>query len=289
MSYDNTKVRLFLCSMFVWRYFSAIFVRCLNNKTQKGTLYISMDSKIRHIYRWLLVLVAVVGLCGAPQHLAAQERKVQNRPYIDMRRWHYGFLFGMHMQDIEFINNGYLYTTEAGGQESWFADVAGYTPGFSVGVLGELRLTEHVALRFVPTMHFGDKAVTFREQQSGDLEWQAVKSTYLSVPVEVKCAAQRFNNYRPYVMAGLAPSVDLTVKRQKALLVQRADVAFEVGFGCDFYLPFFKLIPELKFCFGLTDVLVKDRSDLIDKNLLKYTESLDGASNRMVVLTFYFE
>ena len=59
--------------------------------------------------------------------------------------------------------------------------------------------------------------------------------------------------------------------------------------GCDFYLPFFKLIPELKFCFGLTDALVKKRNDLTDQNLLKYTQSLESATNRMIVLTFYFE
>ena len=234
------------------------------------------------------LMAMAVMLCGAHQ-LGAQERKVQNRPYIDMRRWHYGFLVGTHFQDIEFTNNASIHTTEEGTQEAWFADVASYTPGFSVGVLGELRMTEHIALRFVPTMHFGDKAVTFREQQSGAMEWQAIKSTYLTVPVEVKYSAQRFNNYRPYVLAGLAPMLDLTVKRQRALLVQRADVAVEVGLGCDFYLPFFKLIPELKFCFGLSDILVKDRSDLTDKNLLKYTQALDKATNRMMVLTFYFE
>jgi hypothetical protein len=233
--------------------------------------------------------MAMVALCGVPQPLSAQVRKVQNRPYIDMRHWHYGFLFGTHVQDLEFVNNGYVYVSEEGTQESWFADVANYSPGFSVGVLGELRLDEYLALRFVPTMHFGDKMVCFREQQSGTMTRQAVKSTYLSLPVEVKYAAQRFNNYRPYVMAGVAPSVDLTVKRQNALLVQRADVALEVGMGCDFYLPFFKLIPELKFCFGLADILVKDRSDLTDKNQLKYTQSLDGVANRMMVLTFYFE
>ena len=194
------------------------------------------------------LMAMAVMLCGAHQ-LGAQERKVQNRPYIDMRRWHYGFLIGTHFQDLEFTNNASIHTTEEGTQEAWFADVASYTPGFSVGVLGELRMTEHVALRFVPTMHFGDKAVTFREQQSGAMEWQAIKSTYLTVPVEVKYSAQRFNSYRPYVLAGLAPMLDLTVKRQRALLVQRADVAVEVGLGCDFYLPFFKLIPELKFCF----------------------------------------
>lgn len=234
------------------------------------------------------IMAMAAMLCGAHQ-LGAQERKVQNRPYIGMRRWHYGFLIGTHFQDIEFTNNASIHTTEEGTQEAWFADVASYTPGFSVGVLGELRMTEHVALRFVPTMHFGDKAVTFREQQSGAMEWQAIKSTYLTVPVEVKYSAQRFNNYRPYVLAGLAPMLDLTVKRQRALLVQRADVAVEVGLGCDFYLPFFKLIPELKFCFGLSDILVKDRSDLTDKNLLKYTQALDKATSRMMVLTFYFE
>jgi len=241
------------------------------------------------IHRCLLSLMTIALLSTAPLRLAAQDRKVQNRPYVDMRRWHYGFLFGVHMQDLEFTNNGNVHTLEDGMQESWFADVASYTPGFSVGVLGELRLTEYLALRFIPTMYFGDKTVTFREQLSGATERQALKSTYLSVPVDVKWTAQRFNNYRPYVVVGVAPMVDLTVKRQKALLVRRADVALEVGFGCDFYLPFFKLIPELKFCFGLSDVLVKKRNDLTDKNLLKYTQSLDGAMSRMMVLTFYFE
>ena len=111
-----------------------------------------MDTRKHSIYRWLLSMVAIAALCGMPQRLTAQERKVQNRPYIDMRRWHYGFLFGVHMQDLEFTNNGYIHTLEDGMQESWFADVASYTPGFSVGVLGELRLTEYLALRFIPTL-----------------------------------------------------------------------------------------------------------------------------------------
>ena len=248
-----------------------------------------MDTR-RYVSRSCIIgIVALIVLSICPQHHFAQERKVQNRPYIDMRRWHYGFLFGTHMQDLEFVNNGYIHTLEDGTQESWFADVPYYTPGFSVGVLGELRLTEHLSLRIIPTMYFGDKAVAFREQISGTIEYQAIKSTYLSVPVDVKWSAQRFNNYRPYLVAGVAPMVDLTQKKQKPLLLQRFDCALEVGFGCDFYLPFFKLIPELKFCFGLTDLLVKERTDLIDTNLLKYTQSLDEVSSRMVVLTLYFE
>ena len=249
-----------------------------------------MNSKRLYIYnRYVWIALAVIALLIQPRCLTAQERKIQNRPYIDMRRWHYGFLFGTHVQDLEFVNNGYIHTTEEGTLESWFADVPSYTPGFTVGVLGEWRMTEHFALRLVPTMHFGDKTVIFREHHSGAIERQAVKSTYLTIPVEVKCAAQRFNNYRPYVMAGIAPSLDLTVKKQRPLLMQRADVAIELGMGCDFYLPFFKLIPELKFCFGLADAVVKKRNDLTDQNLLKYTQSLERGTNRMIVLTLYFE
>ena len=228
-------------------------------------------------------------LCSLCTLLPAQERKVQNRPYIDHRAWHYGFLFGLHTQDLEFVNNGALNVLEDGTEESWYADVPSYSPGFSVGVLGEARLNTWLALRVVPTMHFGDKTVVFRDQVSFEKTQQTIKSTYLSVPVDVKYGAQRFNNYRPYVMAGINPMLDLTVKKQKELLVQRVEFLFEVGMGCDFYLPYFKLIPELKFCFGLPDVLVKDRSDLIDKNLLKYTLAESSAHSRMMVLTLYFE
>ncbi|MDE5930096.1 MAG: PorT family protein, partial [Muribaculaceae bacterium] len=63
-----------------------------------------------------------------------------------------------------------------------------------------------------------------------------------------------------------------------------------VGFGCDFYLPYFKLIPEVKFCFGLSDLLVKDRPDLADNPAaMVFTQSLSKVSSKMIVLTFYFE
>jgi hypothetical protein len=63
----------------------------------------------------------------------------------------------------------------------------------------------------------------------------------------------------------------------------------ELGIGCDFYMPFFKFIPELKFCFSLIDILDKNRDDLLDKNMLKFTESVDKAVAKMIVLSFYFE
>lgn len=225
----------------------------------------------------------------AAMPMQGQVRKVQNRPYIDLRAWHYGFLFGVHTQDLEFVNNGLINTLEDGTEESWFADVPAYSPGFSVGVLGEARFTDTFSFRIIPTMYFGDKTVEFMEQNTMTHTRQTIKSTYFAVPLDLKCSAPRFNNYRPYLVAGISPQLDLTVKKQREVLVSRLDACMEVGVGCDFYLPFFKLIPEVKFCFGLPDVLIHDRSDLIDKNLLKYTSALTAARSRMIVFTLYFE
>lgn len=215
----------------------------------------------------------------------AQTRVVQNRPYIDQRRLHYGFMAGFHMQDLEFENNGYI--DENGNQ--WYADVGSYDPGFSVGILGELYLTKYLALRAIPTMHFGNKTVTFRNALNGDIQRQTIKSTYVSLPIDLKFSAERFNNYRPYMMCGVNPMLDLTVKKQKQVLLNTFNVYLEVGLGCDFYLPFFKFIPEIKFCYGLANVLKKKRDDLTDESMLIFTESLNKATSKMIVVSFYFE
>ena len=230
-------------------------------------------------------IIYILFLLVLPLSTLAQERKVQNKPYIDYRRLHYGFFVGTHFQDIEFVNNGFV--TENG--EMWFTDVAQYSPGLSVGVLADLRLSGNFSLRILPTMHFGQNNVQFREQTSGEVLRQQLKTTYIAVPLHVKFAAERFNNYRPYITVGASPMVNLTVKKQKQLLVKRFDTMVEVGFGCDFYLPFFKLIPELKFSFSPLNILQQERSDLLDANLLKYTQSLDGMSSKMITLSFYFE
>ena len=189
------------------------------------------------------------------------------------------------MQDLKVINNDFV--TDDG--ESWLAEATWDSPVFSVRVWGELYLNHYMSLRIMPALYFGDKRVQFREVETGKKESQNIKSAYVSCPIDVKFSAERFNNYRPYVMLGLSPTYDLTVKKGKALRVKPFDCYFEIGMGCDIYLPFFKLIPELKFGFGLVNLIDKKRNDLTDKSLEKFTLSVDKAKARMIALTFYFE
>ena len=221
-----------------------------------------------------------------PTCVSGQQRKVQNKPYIDERKFHYGFTIGMHDQGIRLQNNGYIDPTT--GQQ-WLAECDRPNWGLSVGVLGEWKISKYMGLRLIPSLHFGSKHIAFREVGTNKRETQDMRSAYISVPLDLKISAPRFNNYRPYVVTGIAPMYDFTGKNGQKLATKPMDAFFEIGLGCDLYPPFFKLIPELKFCIGLSDILQKNRSDLTDHSQLIYTQSIDKATANMIVLSFYFE
>ena len=231
---------------------------------------------------WLL-LVFFSLLCTG---VGAQERKLQYRPYADLRNFHYGFYLGLHQQSLQLPGNGYV-DPETGSQ--WIVSNDRYDPGFTVGLVGEWRLSSAWAFRLLPTMHFATKHLVFRDQVSGQKQYQDVKSTYISLPMNIKLPPPRINNYRPYFIAGINPMYDLTVKDQENILLKPFNMFLEFGFGCDRYLPFFKFIPEIKFCFGLADILDKDRSSLRDKSKEVFTRSVTKGKTNMIVLSFYFE
>ena len=51
-----------------------------------------MKERIKYILILLLVTL----------NATAQEREVENRPYTDLRPFHFGVVVGTHLQDIEF-------------------------------------------------------------------------------------------------------------------------------------------------------------------------------------------
>ena len=159
----------------------------------------------------------------------AQKERVRNQPYADLKWLHLGFHVGIHSQDLLLTHTGVMTNGE-----TWFAEIPSYSPGFSVGVIGDMYMNPYFNLRFTPSIHFGDK-------------------------------------------------------KGNPILLKSTDFGFEFGLGCDIYLPYFKLCPELKFCFGLVNLLEKDRPDLVDQANIKYTDALSKATSRMVILTFNFE
>lgn len=228
---------------------------------------------------YFLLLILVSG------NLYGQHRKLQHRPYADQRLFHLGFTLGLHTQDLILTQSGFI--NENG--EVWFSEIPTYSPGFAVGIIGDMYLSRHLNLRAVPTLYLGDKKIVFKEQSSGEEFTTHIRNNYISLPLHLKVSANRINNFRPYALVGGYGNLELAPSKNRAVLLRPYDVGIEVGVGCDFYLPLFKLAPELKFSFGLTDILEKDRSDLKDDDLRKYAHSLSKAVQRMITLSFHFE
>ena len=244
--------------------------------------------KLRHIACMLLLLMG----CALSQ--AQDNDMILNRPYADVKPLHFGFSVGMNFQNLAITNNGLV--TDDG--EEWYADIPAHSPGFSVNVLADLRLAEHFNLRISPGLYFGNKVVRYLNHR-GNPDWveqshykqsQNIKSTYIVVPIDVKMSAKRYHNMRPYFTGGVMYAHDLSKDRSEQLKLKNADVMLTVGMGCDFYMPFFKLCPEVKFCFGLKNLLDKNRPDLEDNpEMLRFTQSVNKVTSNMVVVTFFFE
>lgn len=229
------------------------------------------------IYFLLLILVS--------GNLHGQHRKLQHRPYADQRLFHLGFTVGLHTQDLILTQSGFV--NENG--EVWFSEIPDYSPGFAVGIIGDMYLNRLMNLRAIPTLYLGDKKFVFKEQSSGEEFTTHLRNNYISLPLHLKISADRINNFRPYVLVGGYASLELAPTRNRAVLLKPYDAGIEFGVGCDFYLPLFKLAPELKFSFGLADILEKERDDLKDDGLRKYASSLSKAVQRMITLSFHFE
>ncbi|MDE7388857.1 MAG: PorT family protein [Muribaculaceae bacterium] len=243
---------------------------------------------IRSITAILLILVSA--LCG---HARQLNDKLLNRQYADLKAWHLGFSVGVHSQWLRMAHNPVV---EGADGPVWFVDQPALSPGFCVNGLMDLRLSTYFNVRFTPGLYFGNKVLNIVDasglEDEGRLRRrQNIKSTLVVVPVDLKFSGLRYRNSRPYVTVGAMPAFDVSKRRSSDYFHTRMfDVYATVGFGCDFYLPYFKFIPELKFCFGLTDALSHKRPDLADDpGMAAFTQRIRKATAGMVVLTFYFE
>ena len=240
--------------------------------------------KTAHTAFRLILLLSL--LCGYAPAFAKWGEKVPNRQYADLKRWHWGFSVGTHVQDLAFTHAGLI--TDDGRQ--WQVEVPDFSPGFNATVLGDLCLHKYFNIRLSPGMYFGSKTVRMLDFNSGEKQVQDMKSAYVVIPLDLKISGDRLQNTRPYFTVGAMGVLDISKKRSDPIVTNSFDTMLTVGLGCDFYLPFFKLCPEIKFCFGLTDILKHDRPDL-DENpaTMQITQSLSKVKGNMVVLSFYFE
>lgn len=254
---------------------------CIVRRTRDCYSTLPHRMKHRHIHQIIVVSFFLILSCS----LFAQKR-VQYLQYEDLKPYHLGFLIGMHTQDLILEHSGKV---DSEGNR-WYGSVPSYAPGFSVGVLGDLRLADFLSLRTSPTIHFGSKNVALASDAPGsEIIHSEIRSNYFMVPLSLRYRGARTDNYRPYIMGGVSAGIDMGRDKREPILLTPIHRYVEFGVGCDLYLPYFRLVPELKFCLGLNDILVHDRTDQDSESFLRYTNAFNRITSRMIVFSLQFE
>lgn len=218
--------------------------------------------------------------------------RAQNLPYADQRPFHFGFSLGLNFMDLALTPS--MLPCGPNG-EVLQARVSSLMPGFSVGVIGEMRLNRYFSVRTHPTFHFGQRTISYKPDGSTKDDPVAYKTDVISMPIMVpfylKYSAEREWNGRPYILLGGGVSFDVGRDRERYVILNTFDYFLEVGVGCEIYFSFFKLSPELKFSLGFNNVLtpISKRPELNDPAVHFYTNAIDRLTSRLLTLSFNFE
>ena len=255
----------------------------------------------------LFVILVLSGLTA----VQAQPRKMLYLQNFDNAPYHFGFLLGVNFMDYTLITKPYYQNnidtdisniplsqgSEAEFQSFQILNAESITkPGFSVGIIGDLRMGRYFNLRFSPTLSLSSKFVRCTTRING-VKDQIYEShdrlaTFLEFPLHVKYRSKRYNNVGAYLIAGFNPKfyvASATKKRVDGIpnLVQTssADIAAEFGAGYDIYNQWFKMGIEIKMSLGLINVL---RPDVVFEDYL-YNAPFNKIRNKQLQLVLTFE
>lgn len=238
----------------------------------------------------ILFFLAIAAISHSTQSQIFAREKLTNLENFDKQRWTWGYYFGLNEYDFKFNYD-----------ETKVNDVyTGKTLGFNVGLVGDLRLNDYLNLRLEPGLYYNTRNLTF-PNQIGDATFPAdaseadfereIKSTYIHIPLLLKVSTKRLNNIKPFVVGGFSYSHNLSSNEKNPddnyagqFRMKTGTLYYEVGFGVDMYLFFFKFTPSIRGVFALTDELVRDE----DPNS-PYTSNIDKMMSRGVFLNFTFQ
>lgn len=239
---------------------------------------------MHHLLRKQVILLLFI-LFHCSQSLFAQ-RDIYRR-YHDDLPYYFGLSLGYNYSSLhidkssKFLSNDTIMRVEPGS-----------SGGIAMGLMATARLTDHWQVRANPSLIIGGSkyiAYTLSKGKAGEplYQNQALPSTIVSFPFQLKFNSDRIGNFRTYLLGGIKFDTDLssnsTARNAEELVkLKRNDFGFELGIGFNFYLPFVTISPEIKISNGLNNIHQLDPT-------LKYSNVLDKIQSRMIMFSIHFE
>ena len=240
--------------------------------------------------------MAITTILSSATDVQAQRRGFTfiNRPDYDYRPYHFGFSLGANVVNFAVREND-------GFKDDFDYILPEPALGFNIGIVSNLKLTEYLDLRFIPTLVFADDR--YVEYYQGDFDNGPNHNhhrfaendpglTQLDLPLLLKYKSERISNTRAYVIGGLKYSYDFASTENKAAAdgadelyarIARNDIHYELGVGFDHYFYYFKFSTELKASFGLLNLLREGNKGAF------YIDPISRVNARSIMISFLFE
>lgn len=210
----------------------------------------------------------------------------QGRGTTDYKFLRWGYFLGINTYDFNFDYNEEL--------PDIFVE---RSPGFSVGLIGNMRINSFIDLRLEPGLFITTRNLFYNPDYFEGIDFKEsdltreVKSTYIHIPLLVKISTKRVNNFKPFIVGGFSTALNLSSNENNPddnskgqFRTTSSPLFYELGFGIDFYLYNFKFTPSIRGLFGLGDELVRD-----DNPNSPWTSNIAKMQTRGVFVNFTFQ
>ncbi|MEG3657270.1 Outer membrane protein beta-barrel domain-containing protein [Arenibacter palladensis] len=228
------------------------------------------------------IFVLFIVFCALGNTAIAQfnEKPVMNLENEDKPLLNWGYFLGFNQYDFKFEYKDDL------------PDIlVDKSFGFNVGLIGELRLNKFLDLRFEPGLHYNQRNLGFPGFDNERDAIREVKSTYINFPLLLKVSTKRLGNWKPFLVGGASTSLNLGSNEQSlddnssaTFRMKKTTYYYEMGFGIDFYLEYFKFTPSIRGVFAINDELIRDN----DPNS-PWTGNVEAMMTRGLFVNFTFE
>ncbi len=207
---------------------------------------------------------------------------IMNMPEHDQKAYYFGITFAMNISQYRI-----RYTDAFAHTDTFMQVQSNRSPGFNLGLMGNLRLSNFIDIRTTPSIAFAEKKMRFNHPNTDSIVNRSIESIYLHLPLQFKFKSDRIGNFRFYGIAGGKLDFDMASnarsrRADEFLKVKPLDLGLELGVGFEFYYPNFIFAPEIKLSQGLMNQLHRDPN-------LQLTNAIDQINTRMIVISIHLQ
>ena len=242
---------------------------------------------LKHNMKRIIIFLAfLLVFQNVSAQLFTKERVANNIDNIDQKFLSWGYFLGFNQYDFKFEYNQDLKDI-----------LVDKTFGFHLVLIGDMRINDYMNLRLEPGVFFTTRNLQYDESYFAGTEFndsdllREVKSTYIHVPLLLKISTKRINNFKPFIIGGFSTALNLSSNQDNPddnsageFRMKKSTYFYEIGFGIDLYLLYFKFTPSIRGVFAINDEIVRDA----DPNS-PWTGNVAKMQTRGVFINFTFQ